>query len=252
MKEMTFKAALAVAALSAASLTQAAVVGGESDNTYVEAGTSTVDAGPHTSGLAGIGVETNSMDIDDKVDFQFLSVFSPSDIDGVHTLSSPIDVDDPDHSGMGVFSFAQAGSEDVWFGEWSEAGGPNFEHRAVYYVGEKGNVDATMPTSGSVDYTVAGINQHSTGGALSGTLTANFGKGELDGDISNSALSINIDADITGSSFSGDATATDLSTLNDYSGVSVGEFYGSNAAALAGMATFSGNSDYDTAFGGAR
>lgn len=250
MKEMTFKAALAVAALSAASLTQAAVVGGESDNTYVEAGTSTVDAGPHTSGLAGIGVETNSMNIDDKVDFQFLSVFSPSDIDGVHTLSSPIDVDDPDHSGMGVFSFAQAGSEDVWFGEWSEAGGPNFEHRAVYYVGEKGNVDATMPTSGEVNYAVTGINRHSAGNALSGTLTADFSGNTVSGSFGDGNLTIGIDANISGSSFSGTASAVD--SAGSASGVSVGEFYGTNAAALAGMATFSGNSDYDTAFGGAR
>jgi len=250
MKEMTFKAALAVAALSAASLTQAAVVGGESDNTYVEVDTSTVDAGPHTSGLAGIGVETNSMDIDDKVDFQFLSVFSPSDIDGVHTLSSPIDVDDPDHSGMGVFSFAQAGSEDVWFGEWSEAGSPNFEHRAVYYVGEKGNVDATMPTSGQVDYTVTGINQHTAGGALSGTLTADFGGNTVTGDFSSAALYVDVNATISGSSFAGTATA--VGGAGTETGVSVGEFYGTNAAALAGMATFSGNSDYDTAFGGAR
>ncbi|QJX02161.1 hypothetical protein HML84_08805 [Alcanivorax sp. IO_7] len=168
----------------------------------------------------------------------------------MHTLSSPIDVDDPDHSGMGVFSFAQAGSEDVWFGEWSEAGGPNFEHRAVYYVGEKGNVDATMPTSGQVDYTVTGINQHTAGGALGGTLTADFGGNTVTGSFSSSALSIGVDATISGSSFSGDAIA--IGGAGTETGVSVGEFYGTNAAALAGMATFSGNSDYDTAFGGAR
>ncbi|MNI33706.1 hypothetical protein D3C73_876660 [compost metagenome] len=48
-------------------------------------------------------------------------------------------------------------------------------------------------------------------------------------------------------SFAGSATAN-----GTVAGTSQGQFFGANAATLAGIATFAGNSQYDTAFGGSK
>src|SRR3989475_8774276 len=60
-------------------------------------------------------------------------------------------------------------------------------------------------------------------------------------------ISINVNANISSAnaSFAGTATAN-----GSVAGTTQGQFFGANAATLAGIATFSGNSQYDTAFGG--
>ena len=108
MKRMSLTlSAVAVAMLAGAA--QAAVVGDQSDNTYVEAGVSTVNAGPHVAGRPGIGVYT--MGTDRKVDFQALQTFAPADVNGVSSLVSPITP--PSHSGMGVFHLAKIARHNV-------------------------------------------------------------------------------------------------------------------------------------------
>ena len=260
MKQQTLSTTFALAALAVSPLSQALPISGEESNdTYIEVGESTVNCGPHSDEMAGIGVYT--LGTSNKVDFQGLAG-PATEYQDVHVLSSPIDTDPPapDHTGMGVFAFSQVGEADVWYGEWSQTGGPSYSNRAVYYVGDTDGT--TVPTAGTnVAYSVEGISRFnpSAQNDLSGTFEVDFvnevGSSDVEGYIENNALRIDVAADITGSSFSGTATADDFGIpgSNDASGSSEGEFYGANAAALAGMATFSGSdSQYNTAFGGTK
>lgn len=225
-------------------------VGNQSDDTNIEVGMSVVPFGPHSYGYAGIGVGTDSLSKAMKVDFQGLAnTTSGPDANGVYVINEPITEDD--HDGLGVFSFAQVGSEDVWYGEWSEDGETGYTERSVFYIGDK--EATTMPASGTATYAVQGISQYQGSNGLVGQFDANFATGELDGSIENGSLGIRVDAQISDSSFSGVAAAYDpASDVALAAGVTEGEFYGTDAAVLAGMATFVNNSQYDTAFGGTR
>lgn len=267
MKAIIVKTALgaAVLSMSLAGVVQAAPFAGDvSDGTYISVGESIVNAGPHQSGLAGIGIEAGGMTKDQIVDIRFLAGFAP--VSGAlhyDAVAKQLDMTgtgpDPDHTGLGYFTFVGVGdtSDDVWYGEWSWSGPSGFTDRAMFYVGDKDGV--SMPSSGTATYSVNGLNEFaangSNGNELHGTLTANFGNGDLSGSFQNNVLGIAINADISNSSFSGNAMAYDpanndaILTLN---GVSKGEFYGDQAAFLAGMATFVNNSQYDTSFGGER
>tara|TARA_Y100000815_G_scaffold210829_1_gene195285 strand:+ start:140 stop:886 length:747 start_codon:yes stop_codon:yes gene_type:complete len=239
---------LATSLLSVSALSQAAVIGAESDDTNIEVGTSNVPFGPHTSGLPGVGVYTTGLGA--KVDFAGLSSFS-SQSNGVYTLSAPIDVDEPDHSGMGVFNFAKVSNANVYFGEWSQTGTTGDSSRTVYYVGD--DTGTSVPTSGTASYSVTGVNDYSGSNLMSGSFDVNFGTNELSGYVENASFGVTVDGSISGAAISGSATAYNASTLTelDDNGVLSGHFFGNNAAALAGIATFS-NRDYDTAFGGTK
>ncbi|RMH90738.1 hypothetical protein EBB59_09800 [Lysobacter pythonis] len=230
-------------------------VGGSSNTKNVVTGKSVGNGGPHKPGFAGIGVRTlYNLKIVDLQGVAKLSIpYGTSDGVSVYSLALPVVNLPGSHLGMGVFSFAKVGAGDVWFGEWSTNGSiGGFTDRTVYYVGDKAGT--TMPTGGSATYAVKGINKHNTLGTnlMSGTFTADFGANTLSGSIANSDLKVTINANISGSGFNGTATAmsTNTSTPNGASGSSQGQFYGNQAAALAGMATFAGGSQYDTAFGG--
>lgn len=266
MKAKIMKSTLgaAVFSMSLAGVAQAAPFSGDvSDPTYIDVDESIVNAGPHQSGLAGIGIEAGGMTKDQFVDIRFLAGFAPTS-GTLHHGATVKQLDmtgtgpDPDHTGLGYFTFVGVGatSDDVWYGEWSWSGPSGFTDRSVFYVGDKG--DVSMPSSGTATYEVHGLNEFvangSNGNELYGTLTANFGSGDLSGGFQNGALGINVDASIAGSSFTGTAEAYNPSTAAtlDANGVSKGEFYGADAAFLAGMATFINNSQYDTSFGGER
>lgn len=239
---------LAASLLSVSALSQAAVIGAESDDTNIEVGTSNIPFGPHTAGLPGVGVYTTGKGA--KVDFAGLSAYS-SQSNGVYTLSAPIDVDEPDHSGMGVFNFAKVSNANVYFGEWSQTGASGDSSRTVYYVGD--NTGTSVPTSGTATYSVAGINDYSGSNLMSGTFTANFGTNSLTGSLSNSSLAVDIGSasfDSAGNISSTTATANGATGVVTDGQVS-GNFFGNDAAALAGIATFN-NRDYDTAFGGTK
>ena len=128
-----------------------------------------------------------------------------------------------------------------------------------------------MPTSGFATYSVKGLNDYYNKGVLSGTLNARFigTGGILRGTLTNNpgnqfvnnhnnarnpmrhTLDIGT-ARINGVNFSGtDAMAAYGSNVVTGGKVS-GRFFGVNAKALAGIVTFTGNKQYDTAFGGAK
>ncbi|MGO1540183.1 MAG: Slam-dependent surface lipoprotein [Luteimonas sp.] len=233
-------------------------VGGSSNQNYVKVGKSIIDAGPHDPDLAGIGV--NATGVDNFIDFQGLTAFTTKTVENgqtVHQLDFPYTGSPESHDNLGVFAFVQAGDLDVWAGEWysrkdNQAG---LDTHMVYYIGDE--ADASITSTGQVDYTVAGLSDYSGGNLLSGTFTANFagGTGTLTGSIATSDFSqeldigtvaINQDASITGN-----GTATAFSGTNTATGGDVsGQFY-SGQAALAGIATFTDN-QYDTAFVGTR
>ena len=167
----------------------------------------------------------------------------------------------------GFFHFSKVSGADVYFGEWSEGTASHATH-TVYYWGKSSRT--TVPTSGFATYSVKGLNDYYNKGVLSGTLNARFigTGGILRGTLKNnpaSALASNNNARntkqhtldigtarINGVNFSGtDAMAAYGSNVVTGGKVS-GRFFGVDAKALAGMVTFSGNKQFDTAFGGAK
>lgn len=158
----------------------------------------------------------------------------------------------PDHSGLGRMSFAQVGNQDVWFGDWADvkagsANGSAGTNYSVYYAGAQPTTN--LPTSGQATYDVKGINNHVAHNTevLQGTLTADFGKSTLVGQLQRSDLAVGIDARIQAdASFKGGATA------NGVKGNTQGQFFGNQGEALAGVATFGTNSQLNTAFGGTK
>ena len=170
----------------------------------------------------------------------------------------------------GFFNFSKVSGADVYFGEWSEGSASHATH-TVYYWGKSSRT--TVPTSGFATYSVKGLNDYYYKGVLSGTLNARFIgtggilRGTLKNDPDNALASNNnarnakqytLDigtARINGVNFSGtDAMAAYGSNVSNIvtGGRVSGRFFGVNAKALAGMVTFAGNKQFDTAFGGAK
>ncbi|AOA57759.1 hypothetical protein BFG52_04895 [Acinetobacter larvae] len=184
----------------------------------------------------------------------------------------------PDHSVLGKFSYQQIqldpnnASQSVFFGEWHQGSTTSAADntRTVFYVGSTDNL--SLPTSGTATYQVTGINQYNgavnsvisgwTGNGttaapqdvLTGTLVADFGAKSLTTESAltravakqGAANTILIAAKIANNGgFTGTAVAN-----GSVIGKTDGSFFGPNAAALAGNATFAGNQQLNTAFGG--
>ncbi|MCQ9084377.1 Slam-dependent surface lipoprotein [Vibrio harveyi] len=192
----------------------------------------------HSKGNAGIGKTGGK-----RVDFEGLAggIFD-DERNGVHTSGSK-------HFQDNFYSFVQVANQDVWFGEWYEGKKDSeFNNRTVYYVGN--DAGTTVPTSGKATYNITGINKFSGANKLSGTFNADFGAKTLDGSINNSNLTVSVDATINTATAAFNGTAQAVQNGTTTNGASQGHFFGANAAGLAGIATFTNNSDLDTAFGG--
>lgn len=162
----------------------------------------------------------------------------------------------PDHSQLGRLTFAKAGNEDVWFGNWSDvpagaavgAAGKNY---TAFYSGK--NATTNLPSSGKATYDVKGINQYTqlNGALMTGTLTADFGAKTLSGKISRTNFDVSINATIKAdASFAGSATAKLAGKTQN--GSSNGQFFGNQGAVVAGVADFGKNNAANTAFGGSK
>jgi hypothetical protein len=166
----------------------------------------------------------------------------------------------PDHSHLGRMSYGKVGNLDVYYGDWdntpSGAGSVNKDtsknNYTVFYSGT--GKTTNMPTSGTATYAVKGINGHYEQGTavLSGDLKADFGKKTLAGTLTRTTgdlKKLGIDAKIVTSdaSFSGKAVAN-----GSVNGTTKGNFFGNNAAGLAGIAQFDNNKNLNAAFGGAK
>lgn len=178
----------------------------------------------------------------------------------------------PDHSTLGKFSYKEL-PNNVYFGEWHQASttSASDKDRTVYYVGK--NDGLSVPKSGTATYNVVGINQYNgkvgsvwdgwTGNSttaaannlLTGTLKADFKAKTIAGNLNRAVngggnvtntLNINGRFDATGKLI-GNATANG----NVTGGKVNGQFFGTNAASVAGVATFA-DKKFDTAFGGSK
>ena len=253
LKRYTF-AALAAALFAGPA--HAGVVSDSSDKSEVEVGESAVSRPPHVKGRPGIGLVNNEQLPRGIVDFQGLTAYAPADSHGVSSLTYPSGAP-TDHSKMGVFNFAKVSGANVYFGEWSQTGKFKDSTHTVYYAGDDSGT--TVPTSGSATYAVKGISNYGSKGVLSGTFEADFTSRLLMGSLSNGksgadrySLDIGI-VDILGTALSGNgAKASYGNNTSVTGGVVRGRFFGANAKALAGIATFKDNRQFDTAFGGAK
>lgn len=242
-----------LATVMTAGTAQAQFAGGTSDDSKVTVGESDVQGGPHVAGRAGIAVPgTNGR----RVDFQGLSLYALPDLNGVRHLNMASS-NTQDHSRYGNFRFAQVGSADLWFGEWSQTGNASAGDHTVYYVGNTSGT--TVPTSGTATYAVKGISDYANKGVLTGTLTANFASGSsgtLRGSLSNASTGAGVNigtARINGVDFTGgNATATQSGAVVASGGAVNGRFFGANAAALVGTVRFNGARQHDTSFGGTK
>ena len=246
----------ALAAALFAGPAHAGIVGESSDHSNVKAGESTVSRPPHVKGRPGIGVATIPGGVNAKVDFQGLTPYARPDSHGVSSIIDP-SIAPASHKGMGVFHFAKVSGADVYFGEWSKTGKFKDGTHTVYYAGD--DKGTTVPTSGTATYAVKGISNYGSKGVLSGTFEADFMGGLLTGSLSNGKsgadrYSLDIgDVDILGTLLSGNGAK--FSYGNEPAvpnGVVRGRFFGANAKALAGIATFKDNRQFNTAFGGAK
>ncbi|HBK46414.1 MAG TPA: hypothetical protein DDZ67_08260 [Xanthomonadaceae bacterium] len=225
-------------------------VGKSSNEAYVKVGKSTVNGGPHQAGNAGIAV--NSTGLDKPVDFKGLASYGGSGT--VKVLNFPYSGAPTSHDNLGVFAFVQAGTQDVWAGEWNskKTDAAGLATHTVYFIGD--NADTSVPASGSANYAVTGINNYNGSNALSGTFTANFGAHTLTGSIQNATgfavnigtATINSNASISGNGAVASISGTTLAS----NGAVSGQFFNSQAS-LAGIATFA-NNQYDTAFVGTK
>ena len=258
----------ALAAALFAGPAHAGIVGDSSDDKKVVEGASTVDAVDpndptkkrHIKGQRP-GIAAASIDIEKPVDFATLEVYARyarSYSNGVSTLRYGPGMP-ASHKDMGVFNFAKVSGANVYFGEWSQTGKFRDSTHTVYYAGDDSGT--TVPTSGSATYAVKGISNYGSKGVLSGTFFATFSgsDGSLEGSLSNGKsgadrYSLDIGTvDILGATLSGNgAKFTYGNEPAVPNGVVRGRFFGANAKALAGIATFNGNRQFNTAFGGAK
>ena len=252
VKTHALAAAMAAAALCAAAA-HAEISGESSDTSKLRVGTSnfiSISFTPGRPGVAAIGTGLQTL-----FDFQTLQGFSPPDANGVSSFRFGPSLPNS-FSAIGVFRFSQVSSADVYFGEWSQTGDMTAGDHTVYYVGDDGG-STTVPTSGIATYSINGVSDYDNNGLLSGTFLASFqgAGGVLAGSISNSASGYGVNigtAVISGVNFSGNSATATQSGVTVASGGDVsGRFFGADAAALAGIATFA-DRQYDTAFGGAK
>lgn len=233
--------ALAAGLVAVAGASQAAVSSGQSQTTYVTVGgtNDTTPDHPGTLGSPGIGVKAFYNGA--MVSFSGLYTSPYLDGNGVASIT-PADMP-ASHAALGYFDFAKVSGQEVYFGEWSQNGNVTDGTHTVYYSGD--NTGTTVPTSGTATYSIAGIGNYSGAGLLSGSLDADFAAGTLSGYVGAVDLSATINS--ATASFSGTAYENNAAL----SGSTSGNFFGANAAALAGIATFS-NNQYDVAYGGSR
>jgi hypothetical protein len=251
---LMLSAALALSASLAGTAQAQTITGASSDTAKVNIDASTISAGSiHVPGRVGINVP--SMLSTQYIDFQGLQGTLGTDANGVTTFIDTTAAT-TDHSKYGRFDYAKVGSHDVYYGEWSQTGSATAGDHTVYFGGTGATADTSVPISGTATYAIKGISNYASSGAqLTGNFTANFGAGTLSGSIQNAALKVDIGtADIIGSQVLGIGTATASNAVTNATLASSGDvtaqFFGSAAQALAGIATFAGNRQYDIAFGG--
>lgn len=263
--------ALSIGVLLATSA-HADVAGQSSNDNYIQVGgTELANGGPdnnpkdpgHTGeiGSPGIGVHTSKTPFK-KVSLNRLEWFGRFNLGGSHDnatgltqLQESHDLMPKSHKDFGHYAFSSVKTDSRWFGnklyfgEWSDDGDFTDSSHTVYYVGK--DKTSSMPTTGKFSYDVKGINNAGDDGIMtSNNFSVDFSNNKVEGTLSkaDNSLDITIDATINPSTASFAGTAIANQNIN---GNSKGEFFGTDATALGGIATFD-DKQYDTAFAGTK
>lgn len=247
------KQVLSIAVLSALAVSaQAATIGYSSNTANVVTGAATgsvldPNGNGHEApaGVPGMSIRAASFPYNMSLAFSALQGLAPADANNVHAVD--VSKMPPSHAALGNFNFAKVdtAAANVYFGEWSNAAGDTASH-TVYYAGD--NKTTNMPTTGVAIYNLKGVNNYDGNNLMAGKFVANFGTNTYSGNVRNSDYRVTMSGaiDTANAAFSGTAKAGSVV------GVSQGNFFGANAAAVAGVATFKDRPDLDTAFGGAK
>lgn len=246
------KMVLALAMLAATGVAQAAVVGGTSATSDFLVGPATAG----TLGKAGAGVTGQLSSHATSFDHYASALFKNSVNNSYKFTGKQLAAfgAPASHAGLGVWSFAQVGSNDVWFGEWDAEGtttGSKVDGtHTAFYVGESGTVATTLPTT-TVTYAVKSVNRgiSATAALPSSTLTANFTTktASSTGDIGFTGGTITT----AGSDVKLAASSVSVASVSGTGGTLKGNFYGAGASSVAGVVSFT-DRNKDTAFGGAK
>lgn len=258
------KKILIAAAVFSAFAAQAQVTGFSTNTGITYVGASTVNAGPHTAGKPGVGVDSagNIIDLGGIAAFtgngsQAVSgvTFSRHRLDGYQHVGSQGGTVLTNFNWFRVPSVASAGvAREVYFGL---ATTPATNAHAAFYVGERNSY--ALPTSNTNYATVAqlavpgssstdiltGNLRYDTAGTLK-TATTTGGAANLTSAATGATLGINTTVNASAGSFAG--TSSYNSAVAN--GTARGQFYGAGTtSAVAGVASGTG---YVAAFGGIR
>lgn len=164
----------------------------------------------------------------------------------------------PKFGGM-TFAKVPTAATNVFFGEWAPRKGNPPDNstdlnmadgkRTVWYVGDNPAKNLSNMTISKATYNVVGINNHTPGqnDFYTGQVTADFGsKAVMGGSISRGDKDTLTFKDVSINLRNGTFTSTGTTNKEGITG----QFYGTNAAALAGYATRGNGVGDDVAFGG--
>lgn len=148
------------------------------------------------------------------------------------------------HGGMGKFQFSQVADVEIYYGDWSQTGEEGDKRHTAYFSGE--NASTAVPTNGKATYTLEGVNQFDGEAKLAGAFEADFGDKTYNGSLQGVSNSYTMTGSIEDQGkFSGIAVAN-----GSIDGTSSGQFFGDNAEHMAGITSFAGHEELDTAFSG--
>ncbi|NEN74716.1 hypothetical protein F9B74_00015 [Pelistega sp. NLN82] len=186
-----------------------------------------------------------------------------TEVYSVRQIADPAVPAAPKFGGLVVAKVTGLQDASVYFGEWAPRAsnpstgsdtnlGMNSASREVFYVGE--NPTGNVAGLATAKYNVVGINQHTPGknDFYTGTLTANFGNGGQNGQLSGELVRGNHRMNFAGTTIENNGKfSRNFAGMQNKHDIE-GRFYGKGAAAIAGFAK-NGTPDNprdDVAFGG--
>lgn len=213
------------------------------DGVEVVVGDTQYARGSHAGAIGDPGIGLQSIFFGTRISFSSFKARAVENEHGVYELAASTSAHPVN---TGKFNFTQVANEEVYFGDWSKTGIDGDATHTAFYSGK--DVTESLPNSGQVEYTIAGINQFDSAGKLSGAFNADFDTKTYTGALSGQSLNITMDGNILEQGqFKGDAIANE-----SIEGRSSGHFFGTDAEAVAGIVTFDSDHTKDVAFGGSK
>lgn len=215
------------------------------DGVEVIVGDTQYASGSHAGTIGDPGIGLQPIFFGTRISFASFKARATENEHGVYELAASTSA----HSAnTGKFNFTQVANAEVYFGDWSKTGIDGDATHTAFYSGK--DVTESLPNSGQVEYTIAGINQFDSSGKLSGTFNADFDTKEYTGSLSGQELNITMSGDILEQEqyqFNGTAIANESIVGHSY-----GNFFGADATEVAGIVSFGSEHIKDVAFGGSK